>query len=123
MAFGGVSGGGIMLYKCIWEGCTKVWGEPEPGNEGFSHGLCPTHSRLAFTDVFRRQQAKEGNPDCYLRCFGNCQRHWCTFHPLCAVDEPGPEHLMELQSRLEARLNSFQYHANHLTHDRSARQE
>ena len=74
---------------------------------GYSHGLCPTHSRLAFADVFRRQQAKEGNPDCYLRCFGNCQRHWCTFYPLCTVDDPGPEHLAELQSRLEARLHSF----------------
>src|SRR3974390_1300062 len=95
-AFGGVPGRVTMLYKCIWEGCTKVWGESTPGVDGYSHGICPTHSRLAFADVFRRQQAKEGNPDCYLRCFGDCQRHWCTFFPLCTVDEPGPEHLAEL---------------------------
>jgi hypothetical protein len=61
---------------------------------------------LAFTDVFRRQQLKEGNPDCYLRCFGDCQRDWCTFHPVCTVAEPGLEHLEELQTRLAARLNS-----------------
>jgi hypothetical protein len=61
---------------------------------------------LAFAGVFRRQQLKEGNPDCYLRSFGNCQRYWCTFHPVCTVDDPGPEHLQELQTRLLARLNS-----------------
>ena len=105
----GAIGGNAMLYKCIWQGCNKIWGKPDSDGEGYSHGLCPTHSRLAFADVFRRQQAKEGNPDCYLRSFGNCQRHWCTFFPLCTVDDPGPEHLVELQSRLEARLHSFQY--------------
>ncbi len=31
MAFGGVPGGGAMLYKCIWQGCNKIWGEPDPG--------------------------------------------------------------------------------------------
>lgn len=97
-----------MLYKCIWEGCNRVWGEPELGEEGYSHGLCPVHSRLAFTEVFRRLQQKEGNPDCYLRCYGNCPRHWCTFYPLCAVNEPGPEHVAELEMRLTARNLAMQ---------------
>jgi hypothetical protein len=110
MAFRGMPWGADMLYKCIWQGCHKVWGEFEPGDDGFSHGLCPTHSRLAFTDVFRRQQLKEGNPDCYLRCFGDCQRDWCTFHPVCTVDDPGLEHLEELQTRLTARHYSYNCH-------------
>jgi hypothetical protein len=96
-----------MLYKCMWENCNKVWGIPEPVQEGYSHGICPLHSRLAFTDVFRRQQAREGNPQCYL-CNKGCDRNWCTFFPLCQEDDPGPEHVMELQIRLDARLHPIQ---------------
>jgi len=95
-----------MLYRCIWAGCDKIWGEPEPGVSGYSHGLCSVHIRFAFENTFRRLQIKEGNPDCYLRCFGNCHRHWCTFHPICTVAEPGPEEMEELQVRLEARHQS-----------------
>lgn len=90
-----------MLYKCIWPGCDKVWGESEPG--GHSHGLCFTHARLAFAATFRRQQSKEGNPDCYLRCYGYCHQSWCTFYPFCTTDHPGPEQMKELRVRLEAR--------------------
>jgi len=96
-----------MLYKCIAPGCNRVWGEPEPGQEGYSHGLCPIHFREAVANVFRRSQLKEGNPDCYLRCFGNCSQHWCTFYPLCTVENPGPEHVAELEMRLAARNHSL----------------
>jgi hypothetical protein len=97
-----------MLYRCIWPGCDKIWGDLEEGVSGYSHGLCPVHTRLAFENTFRRFQIKEGNPDCYLRCFGNCHRHWCTFHPICTVDDPGPEQMAELTIRLEARRLSVQ---------------
>jgi hypothetical protein len=92
-----------MLYKCIWQGCDKIWGEPEPALSGYSHGLCSVHVRLAFEKVFRKLQIKEGNPDCYLKSFGNCNRHWCTFHPICTINDPGPEQIEELTIRLEAR--------------------
>ncbi len=95
-----------MLYKCIWPGCEAVWGEPECGVGGYSHGYCFTHARLAFAAAFRRHQIREGNPDCYLRCLGSCERHWCTFHPICPVEHPGPEQMAELQLRLEARDRS-----------------
>jgi hypothetical protein len=91
-----------MLYKCIWPGCDKVWGEPESGVSGYSHGLCLTHARLSFTSAFRKHQIREGNPDCYLRCSGYCHRHWCTFHPICPIENPAPENLAELKLRLEA---------------------
>ncbi len=92
-----------MLYRCIWPGCDKIWGEAEAGISGYSHGLCPVHARLAFEVTFRRLQVKEGNPDCYLRCSGSCHRHWCTFYPICIEEEPGPEEMEELRLRLEAR--------------------
>ena len=95
-----------MLYKCIWHGCDKVWGDPEPGVSGYSHGLCSPHARLAFASAFRKQQIREGNPDCYLRCFGYCDRHWCTFYPICPIENPGPENMEELKLRLEARGQS-----------------
>jgi len=95
-----------MLYKCIWHGCDKVWGEPEPGVSGYSHGLCSPHARLAFASAFRKQQIREGNPDCYLRCFGYCDRNWCTFHPICPIENPGPENMEELKLRLEKRSRS-----------------
>jgi hypothetical protein len=95
-----------MLYRCIWQRCDKIWGEPEPGVSGYSHGLCSVHARLAFASTFRRMQIKEGNPDCFLRCFGSCHRHSCTFHPLCTVEEPGPDEMEELKVRLEARSQS-----------------
>jgi hypothetical protein len=98
-----------MLYRCIWQGCDKIWGDQEEGVNGYSHGLCSFHARLAFEDTFHRLQIKEGNPDCYLKCFGNCNRHWCTFHPLCTVDDPGPEQMAELTIRLEARRLSVQF--------------
>jgi hypothetical protein len=106
-AFGGLLlRGGAMLYKCIWYGCDKVWGEPEPGVSGYSHGLCSPHARLAFASAFRKQQIREGNPDCYLRCFGYCHQHWCTFHPICPIENPGPENMAELKLRLKARSQS-----------------
>lgn len=95
-----------MLYKCIWPGCDTVWGEPEPGVGGYSHGFCFTHARLALAAAFRKQQRREGNPDCYLRCLGSCDRHWCTFHPICPIEHPGPEQMAELKLRLEARDQS-----------------
>ena len=96
-----------MLYKCIWPGCHQIWGQPEPGVSGYSHGLCFPHARLAFAYTFRRQQIREGNPDCYLRCFGYCHQPWCTFHPICTVDNPGSEQMAELTVRLEARRQSI----------------
>ncbi len=98
--------GGAMLYKCIWPGCHEVWGEPEPGVSDYSHGLCPPHARQALASTFRRQQSKEGNPDCYLRCFGYCHQYWCTFYPICPNDNPGPEHMEELKVRLGMRSQS-----------------
>jgi hypothetical protein len=97
-----------MLYRCIWQGCDKIWGDLEEVH-GYSHGLCSFHARLAFEHTFHRLQIKEGNPDCYLKCFGNCNRHWCTFHPLCTVEDPGPEQMAELTIRLEARRLSVQF--------------
>jgi hypothetical protein len=96
-----------MLYRCIWPECDKIWGEPESGVSGYSHGLCSPHARLAYANAFRRHQIKEGNPDCYLRCFGNCHRHWCTFHPICTVENPGPEDMAELENRLNAMSQSI----------------
>ena len=96
-----------MLYKCIWPRCNEVWGTPDPGVSGYSHGLCIPHVRLAFASTFRRQQIREGNPDCYLRCFGYCHQPWCTFYPICPIDNPGPEQMEELQVRLEARRRSI----------------
>ncbi len=96
-----------MRYRCIWQGCDKTWGQPEKGVHGYSHGLCAIHGRLAFEQLFRKLQIKEGNPDCYLRSFDDCPRHWCTFHPLCAVSEPGPEEIAELRVRLEVRRISI----------------
>jgi hypothetical protein len=95
-----------MLYRCIWQGCEKIWGEPEPGISGYSHGLCSVHVKSAFENIFRRLQIKEGNPDCFLRCFGNCNRHWCTFYSICTVENPGPKEIEELRNRLEARNQS-----------------
>jgi hypothetical protein len=92
-----------MLYKCIWPGCDKVWGEPEPGVSGYSYRLCPAHARLSLAPAFRKHQIREGNPDCYLRCFGDCDQHWCTFHPIWPIENPGPENMAELKLRLEAR--------------------
>ncbi len=97
---------GAMLCKCIWPRCDKVWGEAEQagnGNNAYSHGLCAAHARLAFTSTFRRQQRREGNPDCYLRCSGYCHQHWCTFHPFCTKENPEPADMAELQLRLAAR--------------------
>jgi hypothetical protein len=96
-----------MLYRCIWAGCDKIWDNLEEGVKGYSHGLCSVHTRFAFENTFRRLQIKEGNPDCYLRCFGNCQRHWCTFHPICTVEDPGTEEMAELQIRLNTRRQSI----------------
>jgi hypothetical protein len=96
-----------MRYRCIWQGCDKTWEEPEKSVHGNSHGLCAVHGRLAFEQLFRKLQIKEGNPDCYLRSFDDCPRHWCTFHPLCAVSEPGPEEIAELRVRLEVRRISI----------------
>lgn len=96
-----------MIYRCIWEGCDKIWGQPESSINGYSHGLCSAHARLAYANAFRKLQIKEGNPDCYLRSFGNCQRHWCTFHPICTVEDPGPEAMAELDFRLNARSQSI----------------
>jgi hypothetical protein len=95
-----------MQYRCIWQGCDKIWGKPESGVSGYSHGLCSVHARLAFESTFRRLQIKEGNPDCYLRCFGNCDQHWCTFHPICVAENPGPEEMEKLRIRLKARSQS-----------------
>jgi hypothetical protein len=92
-----------MRYKCIWPGCETVWGEPEPGVSGYSNGLCVKHARLSFASAFRKLQIREGNPDCYLRCFGYCHRHWCTFHSIFPLENPGPVDLAELKLRLEAR--------------------
>jgi hypothetical protein len=94
---------GAVLSKCIWPGCQEVWGEPEPGAGGYSHGLCLPHARLALASTFRRQQIREGNPDCYLRCSGYCHQPWCTFHPMCTADNPGPEQMAELKERLAVR--------------------
>jgi hypothetical protein len=98
-----------MLYRCIWQGCDKIWGEPEAGLNGYSHGLCAVHARLAYANIFRRLQIKEGNPDCYLRCFGSCNRHWCTFHPICTVENPGTAEMAELQVRLNVRRQSIHF--------------
>jgi hypothetical protein len=92
-----------MLYKCIWQGCNKIWGEAEPANNGCQHGLCAAHARLAFKNTFRSLQIQEGNPDCYLSNSGSCHRHWCTFHPICTVKNSGPEEMAELGLRLAAR--------------------
>jgi hypothetical protein len=109
-AFGGLLlRGGAMLYKCIWHGCYKIWGEPEPGVSGYSHGLCLAHARLAFASIFRRWQSREGNPDCYLRCYGYCHRQWCTFYHICPIDNPGPEQMEELRVRLEARRQTVSF--------------
>jgi hypothetical protein len=61
-----------MLYRCMWQGCDKIWGKPEQGVSGYSYGLCSDHARLAFESTFRSFQIKEGNPDCFLSCLGNC---------------------------------------------------
>ena len=92
-----------MLYRCIWPGCTKVWGEPVPKANRYSHGLCPRHARVSYATVFRRQQRQEGNPDCYLRHHGYCHQSWCTYYPICINESPRPKHIRELERRLEVR--------------------
>ncbi len=97
---------GTVLYRCIWPGCDKIWGEAEAGVSGYSHGLCFPHARLAYKAAFRRHQRSEGNPDCYLKCSGYCHQHWCTFHPFCTNENPTLENMEELQVRLAARYQS-----------------
>ena len=77
-----------MLCRCIWPGCDKIWGDLEEGVKGYSHGLCSVHTRLAFENTFSH-------------------RHWCTFHPICTVEDPGTEEMAELQVRLNARRQSI----------------
>src|SRR3989339_1330606 len=67
----------------------RMNGEPEPGVSGYSYGLCSLHARLACSSAFRKQQIRECNPDSYLRCFEYCHWHWCTFYPICPIENPG----------------------------------
>ena len=51
-----------MRLDVSGRGATDLGG-PEKGVHGYSHGLCAVHGRLAFEQLFRKLQLKEGNPD------------------------------------------------------------
>jgi len=88
--------------------CHHIYEVPDGKKVDNSHGYCPPCLRLMFVPTFKDQQAKEGNPTCYLESLGNCARTWCTYHPFCIKDLPTYADLQELHVRLAHRNENGQ---------------
>jgi len=76
-----------MRTQCF--GCRKVWGENPSfsqkfgSEEEFSHTLCPGCMKKAMTPIYRRRQRQEGNPDCFGKACGFCDRTDCRYREPC----------------------------------------
>jgi len=91
----------MCTFRCVK--CGNTWEVKEAGCVSNSHGLCPTCAKEEFIPVFRKQQRKEGNPDCYAKSNGFCDQPHCTFFPLCTSTNPQPVHIYQLNERLRDR--------------------
>jgi len=92
-----------LVSVCNDCGCIldkKNSGEAEGG---VTNGLCGKCSKKSMVPVIRRSQVREGVPDCFDRCFGNCHKYWCAFHPYCVTDDPNETAMHELFYRLTIR--------------------
>lgn len=72
-----------MQKQCIR--CGKVW-DSALGNsaDGLkSHGLCLDCLLERLTPLFRNRQIAEGNPDCFGKALGHCERKDCSYFDLC----------------------------------------
>jgi hypothetical protein len=91
----------MCTYRCVK--CGGTWTVDEAGSVNNSHGLCPMCAKERLIPVFRKQQQKEGNPDCFGKSSGYCDQENCTFHPLCTSTNPQPVHIVQLNERLKSR--------------------
>jgi hypothetical protein len=73
-----------MKYQCIR--CMTIWGEGNPAEEGFSHGLCKPCLRESLTTTVRRRQLREGNFDCFGRAVDYCDQMTCRYRDVCLCE-------------------------------------
>jgi hypothetical protein len=48
-----------------------------------SHGLCTSCLKESLTPIYRKRQREEGNPDCFGKAQGFCDRFDCDKRSLC----------------------------------------
>lgn len=70
-----------MKYQCIR--CCVTWGEGNPEEEFYSHGLCLFCLKEALTPIYRKRQLAEGNFDCFGKANGSCDQVRCLYRELC----------------------------------------
>jgi hypothetical protein len=70
-----------MKYQCIK--CLVTWGEGNPEDDGYSHGLCLICVKEALAPLYRKRQIEEGNFDCFARSAGYCDQSACKYRGLC----------------------------------------
>ncbi len=70
-----------MKYQCIR--CLVTWGEGDPEQDGYSHGLCSLCLRDALTPIYRKRQLSEGNFDCFGKAFDYCDQCLCKYREVC----------------------------------------
>ena len=54
-------------------------------DDGDSNGL------VDITALIRSVQRSEGNPDCFDKSEGKCEKNDCAWRPYCVEDHPTPE--------------------------------
>jgi hypothetical protein len=72
-----------LKYQCIR--CNNTWGEGDPENDGYSHGLCGLCLKEALIPLYRKRQAEEGHFDCFGRAQGFCDQSACMYREVCLV--------------------------------------
>lgn len=74
---------GTMNKICIR--CKNKFAVVRADNQdGFdTHGICAGCLVETLTPTFRKRQAEEGNPDCFGKSSGYCNREGCLYFDLC----------------------------------------
>ncbi|MBI4766765.1 MAG: hypothetical protein HY787_19575 [Deltaproteobacteria bacterium] len=70
-----------MKYQCIK--CQVIWGNGDPEEKFYSHGLCLSCLKETITPLYRKRQKAEGNFDCFSKACGYCDQIDCKYRGLC----------------------------------------
>jgi hypothetical protein len=77
-----------MKYQCIK--CQVTWGNEEPGENYYSHGLCLPCLKETITPLYRKRQKAEGYFDCFGKAWGYCDQNDCKYRGLCLFPQSLP---------------------------------
>lgn len=69
--------------ECVCIKCGERWEKEEGNKNDITGSLCMDCLIELLINVYRKEQKRNGYPDCFYKSLGNCERTWCLYYKLC----------------------------------------